>query len=211
MRWRCSTHLDRQERDCHKGQATHGDRDGLGGQPREQKHHPALPYNQVGWAIAQVRESTANLLTKLAFEFLVLTAARSGEVRKANWGEIRWDKRTWEIPAIKMKARRLYRVPLSERAMEILNEAWAISGPGGPVFPSRPGGRAMSDMTLTVLLRRLGIPAVQHGFRRVLQELGRRTHGRMGDGSRGRPGASGQKQDRVRIYDHRPFRAANKH
>ena len=113
-----------------------------------------------------MRESTANLLTKLAFEFLVLTAARSGEVRKANWGEIRWDKRTWEIPAIKMKARRLYRVPLSERAMEILNEAWAISGPGGPVFPSRPGGRAMSDMTLTVLLRRLGIPAVQHGFRR---------------------------------------------
>ena len=52
------------------------------------------------------RESTANLLTKLAFEFLVLTAARSGEVRHANWNEIRWERRTWEIPAIKMKARR---------------------------------------------------------------------------------------------------------
>ena len=132
---------------------------------REEKHHPALPYNQVGWAIGQVRESTANPLTKLAFEFLVLTAARPGEVRKANWGEIRWDRRTWEIPAIKMKARRPHRVPLSERAMEVLNEAWAISGPDGLVFPSRPGGKAVSDMTLTVLLRRLGIPAVPHGFR----------------------------------------------
>ena len=132
---------------------------------KEPKHHPALPYNQVGWAIAQVRESTANLLTKLAFEFLVLAAARSGEVRNANWGEIRWDRRTWEIPAIKMKARRPHRVPLSDRAMEILNEAWAISGPDGLVFPARPGGSAVSDMTLTVLLRRLGIPAVPHGFR----------------------------------------------
>ena len=132
---------------------------------REQKHHPALPYDQVGWAIAQVRKSTANLLTKLAFEFLVLTAARSGEVRNANWGEILWDRRTWEIPASRMKARRPHRVPVSDRALEILNEAWAISGPDGLVFPSGPGGRAVSDMTLTVLLRRLGIPAVPHGFR----------------------------------------------
>ena len=53
---------------------------------REERHHPALPYEHVGWAIGLVRESTANLLTKLAFEFLVLTAVRSGEVRQANWG-----------------------------------------------------------------------------------------------------------------------------
>ena len=133
---------------------------------REEKHHTALPsYNQVGWAIVMVRESTANLPTKLAFEFLVLTAARSGEVRYANWGEIRWERRTWEIPANKMKARRLHRVPLSDRAMEILSEAWAISGPDGLVFPSSPGGSAVSDMTYNALLRRLGIPAVPHGFR----------------------------------------------
>ena len=132
---------------------------------REENHHPALPYDQVGWAIAQVRESTANLLTKLAFEFLVLTAARPGEVRNANWGEIRRDRRTWEISALKMKARRPHGVPLSDRAMEILNEAWAISGPDGLVFPSSPGGSAVSDMTYNALLRRLGIPAVPHGFR----------------------------------------------
>ena len=132
---------------------------------REENHHKALPYDQVGWAIVQVRESTANLLTKLAFEFLVLTAARSGEVRNVNWGEIRWDRRTWEISALKMKARRPHRVPLSDRAMEILNEARAISGPDGLVFPSSPGGSAVSDMTYNALLRRLGIPAVRHGFR----------------------------------------------
>ena len=132
---------------------------------REEAHFPALPYERVGWAVGLVRESTANLLTKLAFEFLVLTAARSGEVRHADWGEILWHRQTWEIPAVKMKAKRVHRVPLSDRAMEILTQAWRISGPDGLVFPAVPGGKAMFDMTLTVLLRRLGIPAVPHGFR----------------------------------------------
>ena len=133
---------------------------------RLKKHHSSLPYEQLPGALAQVRESTAHALTKLALEFLVLTAARSGEVRKANWAEVNWDTRTWEIPAIKMKARRLHRVPLSDRALVILQEAWAISAPDGLVFPARPGGKAVSDMTFTALLRRLGTPAVPHGFRR---------------------------------------------
>ena len=120
---------------------------------------------RVPWAVGLVRESTANLLTKLAFEFLVLTAARSGEVRNANWDEIQWHRRTWEIPAIKMKARRVHRVPLSDRPMEILHQAWPISGPDGLVFPAMPRDKAMSDMTLSALLRRLEIPAVPHGFR----------------------------------------------
>ena len=108
---------------------------------REQNHHKALPYSQVGWAVSRVRESNSHLLTKLAFEFLVLTAARSGEVRKANWGEILWERCTWEVPAVEMKARRYHRVPLSDRAMEILYEAWPVSGPEGLVFPpSREAG-----------------------------------------------------------------------
>ena len=132
---------------------------------REPNHHPALHYSQVGWALARVWESTSSLLTKLAFEFLVLTAARSGEVRQANWGEILWDRHTWEISHIKMKARRFHRVPLSDRAMEILHEAWPITGPDGLIFPSHPGGREASDMTYNMMMRRLGIPAVPHGFR----------------------------------------------
>ena len=95
----------------------------------------------------------------------MLTAARSGEVRKANWGEILWDRGTWEISHIKMKARRFHRVPLSDRAMEILREAWPISGPDGLIFPSGPGCGMSSDMTYNVMLKRLGIPAVPHGFR----------------------------------------------
>ena len=132
---------------------------------REQNHYKALPYSQVGWAVSRVRESNSHLLTKLAFEFLVLTAARSGEVRKANWGEILWERCTWEVPAVEMKARRYHRVPLSDRAMEILYEAWPVSGPEGLVFPIEPGGGVVSDMTYNVMMRRLGIPAVPHGFR----------------------------------------------
>ena len=86
-------------------------------------------------------------------------------MRNANWGEILWERRTWEIPGIRMKARKVHRVPLSDRAMEILNEAWRLTGPDGVVFPATPGGKAMSDMTFTSLLRRLEIPAVPHGFR----------------------------------------------
>ena len=122
--------------------------------------HRALPYAEVPAALEKVRRFTADPGTRLAFEFLVLTASRSGEVRKANWVEVLWDQRTWEIPVIKMKARRPHRVPLSERAIEILHEAWWITGPDGLIFPSKPGGSAASDMTFTAMLKRLGIPAV---------------------------------------------------
>ena len=132
---------------------------------RLKKHHAALHYGQVPGALALVRDSTAHALIKLAFEFLVLTAARSGEVRNAAWSEINWDTLTWEIPAFRMKAKRPHRVPLSGRAVEVLTAAWEISGTGGLIFPGGPKGRAPSDMTLTALLRRLGIPAVPHGFR----------------------------------------------
>ena len=77
------------------------------------EHRQALPYVQVPGAVARVRESTADAPTKLAFEFLVLTASRSGEVRTAEWSEIVWEAATWEIPAARMKARRPHRVPLS--------------------------------------------------------------------------------------------------
>ena len=72
---------------------------------RLKEHHRALPYAQVPGAVRQVRESTAGISTKLAFEFLLLTASRSGEVRAADWSEIDWDSATWEIPASRMKAR----------------------------------------------------------------------------------------------------------
>ena len=132
---------------------------------RLKEHRQALPYAQVPDAVVRVRESSAEVPTKLTFEFLVLTAGRSGEVRAAEWGEIDWETATWEIPAARMKARRPHRVPLSGRAIEILQEASRFGDGQGLVFPASRSGRAASSMTFTALLRRLGIPAVPHGFR----------------------------------------------
>ena len=79
------------------------------------KHRTALPYDQVGDAIRKVRGSEAGLATKLAFEFLVLTATRSGETREAVWSEFDLDKKVWTIPAARMKAKKPHRVPLTDR------------------------------------------------------------------------------------------------
>ena len=108
--------------------------------PKVKNHHPALPYAEVPAALEQVRESTADPVTKLSFEFLVLTASRSGEVRLAEWSEIDLKSETWTIPAPRMKARREHRAPLAGRAMEILSEAQALYGEDNNlVFPSSSG------------------------------------------------------------------------
>ena len=128
------------------------------------EHHPALPYAEVAEALARVRRSDAALSTKLAFEFLVLTAARSGEVRKAVWSEMQLERAIWVIPADRMKAGREHREPLSRRALRVLDEARELRDRSGLVFPSVTG-KAISDNTLSKLLRELGIQAVPHGFR----------------------------------------------
>jgi len=129
-------------------------------------HHRALPCPQVPEALKSIRECSSDQVTRLAFEFLVLTAARSQEVRLARWSEINWEKKIWTVPPERMKARREHKVPLSRRAAEILEEA---KQPGeeatGLIFPSHEKENPLSQMTFTALLRRLEIPAVPHGFR----------------------------------------------
>ena len=132
---------------------------------RLKEHRQALPYAQVPDAMALIGESTADIPTKLAFEFLVLTASRSVEVRAAEWTEIDWEAAAWEVPAARMKARRPHRVPLPGRAMEILKEASRFGDGQDLVFPSARSGNAASPTTFIALLRRLGILAVPHGFR----------------------------------------------
>ena len=128
------------------------------------QHQKALPHAQVGEALARVRASRAHRATAFAFEFLVLTACRSGEVRGARWVEVDEAAVTWTVPPARMKAKLEHRVPLSGRAVAVLDEAREIADRSGLVFPS-PTGRVLSDSTLSKLLRELGIGAVPHGFR----------------------------------------------
>ena len=128
------------------------------------RHQRALPFAEVGAALDKVKASNAYKGTILALEFLVLTACRSGEVRLTTWEEVDLESETWTVPASRMKAKRDHRVPLSRRALEILHEARELSDGSGLVFGSAHG-RAISDNTISKLLRELGIEAVPHGFR----------------------------------------------
>ena len=100
----------------------------------------------------------------LAFEFLVLTACRSGEVRGAQWKEMDLAGREWRIPAERMKTDREHRAPLSTRALAVLREAREFADGSPLVFPSARGG-PLSETAISKLVRELGIGAVPHGFR----------------------------------------------
>ena len=107
-----------------------------------QQHMRALPHAEVGAALARVRDSGAYRGTMLAFEFLVLTAARSGEVRNARWEQIDRDGAVWTIPAERMKAGREHRVPLSPRALEVLDGAAELFDGAGARVPLAHRARA---------------------------------------------------------------------
>lgn len=136
--------------------------------PRVQSHFRSLPYQDVPKALAVVDESGASEAAKLCLRFVVLTAARSGEARNAVWDEIDFATCEWRIPAERMKAANEHRVPLSEAALEVLQQAKNLHDGSDLVFPSplKPG-RPLSDMTLTKVLRDLGLAerATVHGFR----------------------------------------------
>ena len=132
--------------------------------------HRPLPYPEVADAVAAVRASGAAPVLKLAFGFLVLTAARAGEVRFATWSELDLESATWTVPGERMKAGWEHRVPLSPRAVEVLGEAQALrSRRGDLVFPSR-GGRPLTERGFVQALARLGIDATTHRFRVWAQE-----------------------------------------
>ncbi len=128
------------------------------------RHLPALPYAEVAGAIEKVRGSGAYPATVQAFEFLVLTACRSGEVRGALWKEIDLEAREWRVPAERMKTKREHRVPLSTGALAVLRQARGLSDGSGLVFPSARN-RLLPEVAMPAMVRKLGIGAVPHGFR----------------------------------------------
>ena len=137
----------------------------LGSQNDIVTHRLALPHGEVAAAVETVRTSgSAAPAVRLAFEFLVLTAARSAEVRLATWDELDVVGRVWTIAAERMKAKREHRVPLCGRAVEVLEAARAVGDGSGLVFPMR-SGRSIAGSTLPKMLKYHGIVAVAHGFR----------------------------------------------
>ena len=136
--------------------------------PAVKAHYRALDHREVRAALDTIEQSKAGQSAKLAFEFLVLTAARSGEVRGARWQEIDQETREWRIPAAKMKAKREHRIPLSVAVLEVLDKARILNDGSDLIFPSatRPG-KELSDMTLTKILRDNGLAkkTTAHGFR----------------------------------------------
>lgn len=139
-----------------KGLPKQGDRD---------EHHAALPYADVPGFIIRLRGSEAGEGARLAFEFLILTAARTSEVLGARWDEINVTERLWAVPAARMKAKREHRVPLSERSLKILARARELAAGSALVFPGRSGEKPLSNMVFLMLLRRMGLPSTAHGFR----------------------------------------------
>ena len=128
------------------------------------KHHLAVPHSEVASVLVAVRESDAQISVKLALEFLVLTAARSGEVRGAVWDEIDFKCSVWIVPAERMKTGEEHRVPLSPQAVALLRKARGLGDGKGLVFPSL-NGRMLQDVTLSNLLPNLGARCVPHGMR----------------------------------------------
>jgi len=139
-------------------------------------HHPALPYGQVPAFIVMLRASAGGEPAKLAFEFLILTAARTSEVLGARWTEIDRSLKTWTVPANRIKAGREHRVPLSPRCLDLLAAAEKLSDGGPYVFPGRSSSASMSNMVFLMLLRRLNRRDITaHGFRSAFRDWAAET------------------------------------
>lgn len=136
------------------------------------EHHAALPYREIASFMADLRGMDGN--GARALEFAILTAGRTGEVVGARWDEIDLAEKMWTVPAGRMKAGREHRVPLSDRALEIL--AALPREKGNPfVFIGQKRGENISGMTMAMLLRRMGPDATVHGFRSAFKDWSSET------------------------------------
>jgi integrase len=144
---------------------------------KRRRHHPALPYERMPEFMAALREREG--IAARCLEFAILTAARSGEARKATWREVDLESRTWTIPAERMKAKREHRVPLSHAALRVLEAVPRFEGTDLVFVGAR--GAALSDQALAHVIDRMqsdpprwtdrtGAPIVPHGFRSAFRE-----------------------------------------
>ncbi len=148
--------------------------------PHAPVHRESLPYAEVPAAIRRLQRGYGGRATVLAFEFLIYTAARTGEVRGARWEEFDLEAGVWTIPASRMKGRREHRIPLSWRAASIIRQMWPyeeraeddpdgvwdrlVDNPQGLVF-RHPNGKHLSENAFLNRCRKDGLHCTPHGFR----------------------------------------------
>jgi integrase len=134
-------------------------------------HHAATPYRQVPQFIGRLREVSS--IAARGLEFLIHTACRAGEALGARWNEIDIENQVWIIPAHRMKSGKEHRIPLSRRAIAILEEMSgirSIQGTDDFVFPGRRYGSPLSRSSMASLLARLEVQGTVHGFRSAFRD-----------------------------------------
>lgn len=132
---------------------------------RSVKNHPALPYAELPAFMADLRDRPS--VSAKALEFTILTAARTGETIGAKWPEIDFKAAMWIVPAERMKAGKEHRVPLSRRAVELLE---SLPREGEFVFMGGKAGKPLSNMALLELMRGMRPGFVPHGFRSTFRD-----------------------------------------
>lgn len=143
---------------------------GLPKQTERRGHHAALPFDHVSAFIRDLRGVGVGEATKLALEFVILTAARTNEVLGATWDEFDLDQKVWTIPASRMKSKREHRVPLVDRPLEILQRLKVLAGNERLVCPGRQYGKPLSNMAFLMTLRRMKSKITVHGFRSAFRD-----------------------------------------
>ena len=152
------------------------------GKRERQQHYPSVPWRDMPRFVRSVLDAGRRTAAKRMLELLILTGTRSGEIRGMQWDEIDLEIAIWTVPAERMKAKVAHRVPLSARALAILDEQRPFSGESVLVFPSRNGGM-LSDITLTKILRDANVAsdtpgrvATAHGFRSSFRDWASENH-----------------------------------
>ena len=133
------------------------------------KHHPAVPYQNINTFISSLRKRSGS--SALALEFMILTASRTGEIIGAKWLEINLSEKTWTIPAERMKAGKEHRVPLCDRALQILGNIKSNRNPDEFVFPGWKSQLGLSNGAMLALMKKMEFgPYTPHGFRSTFRD-----------------------------------------
>ncbi len=142
--------------------------------PHKKEHYAFLKTDELPEFFRILNTYTGSLIVKLAMKLLILTGVRPGELRQAEWCEIDFDNQLWEVPKERMKMRRPHCVPLSEQALNILEQLKPMTGHYQYIFPGRiHHSKPMSEMAMNVLIRRIGYAGrvTGHGFRHTMSTI----------------------------------------